>query len=287
MKKILSSTSVFLLKVLSYLPLSILYGISSLFYVLIYKIVKYRRRVVRENLSNAFPDYDVKQLDKIESSFYAYLCDLILETIKGYRMSRAAVKKRVVFNETKIYDDLFAQGKSGIVVLGHQGNWEWVCKAAPLWVKNRLVIVYKPLSDKNFEEFMIKTRSEFGAIQVPMSGVAKFILTQKEPFLLILLADQTPTDSRSSHWIQFLNQDTAILPGPAKLSKKYNLPIIYHGIRKIKRGYYECTPKLIVDSDTELDELSISKAHVKELEEEIKYQPETWLWSHRRWKLKR
>lgn len=243
--------------------------------------------MVWNNLKNSFPGKSDQELQAIEKSFYKYLCDLIIETVKGYSMSRAQVKSRVVFKETQIYDELYNQKKSGIVVLGHQGNWEWVCKAAPLWVKNRLAIVYKPLSDKKFESFMMKTRSEFGAIQVPMSGVAKFILTQKEPFLLILLADQTPSDAKSSHWVRFLEQETAILPGPSKLSKKYNLPIIYHGIRKIKRGYYECTPKLIVEETNSLSELEITDIHVHELEQEIRLQPETWLWSHRRWKLKK
>ncbi len=287
MKKMLSSAMVYLLKGLSLLPLGILYGISSFFYFIIYKIFKYRRKVVWNNLKNSFPGKSDQELQAIEKSFYKYLCDLIIETVKGYSMSRAQVKSRVVFKETQIYDELYNQKKSGIVVLGHQGNWEWVCKAAPLWVKNRLAIVYKPLSDKKFESFMMKTRSEFGAIQVPMSGVAKFILTQKEPFLLILLADQTPSDAKSSHWVRFLEQETAILPGPSKLSKKYNLPIIYHGIRKIKRGYYECTPKLIVEETNSLSELEITDIHVHELEQEIRLQPETWLWSHRRWKLKK
>lgn len=287
MKNLLSSLMVFILKGLSYLPLWILYVISDFLFLLVYRLFKYRRQVVRDNLLKSFPEKSNQELKAIEHDFFKFLCDLILETVKGYSMSRAETRKRVVFKETEIYDELFEKGKNGIVVLGHQGNWEWVSRAAPLWVRNKLAVVYKPLSDKKFEVFMNKARSEFGAELIPMSDVARFILREKQPFLLILLADQTPTDSKTSIWTKFLNQETAILPGPAKLSQKYNIPLIYHSINRKSRGYYECVPKVLIQESSLADEKSLTELHVRQLESEIRRDPATWLWSHRRWKLKK
>lgn len=250
-------------------------------------MVKYRRKVVLNNLKNSFPYYSNNEIESIEKKFYHYLCDLVIETVHGYSISRKSIKKRVIFKSTEIYDKLYDEGKSAIIVMGHHGNWEWVCRAAPVWLKNRLVVAYKPLKDKVFEKFMMKVRTEFGGQQLAMQDVARFINAQTEPFLLILTADQSPSDAKGCHWVKFLNQETAVLTGPAKLAKRYNLPIIYHDVKMKSKGHYECKPIVLLENPNSKEEIEISEIHVKELENQILIQPETWLWSHKRWKHKK
>ncbi len=271
----------------SRLPLSILYILSDIIYIVFYRLIKYRIKIVRENLLNSFPDKSELERALIEKKYYKYLCDLLVESIKGFTISEKELKKRMTFNNLDLIDQLYKDQKSAIVILGHCGNWEWVCRSGPLFMKNRLVGVYKPLTNKYFDKLMNQARTAFGVEQVPMAQIARYIMVQKTPFLLILIADQSPSDKESSYWLNFLNQETAVLPGAEKIAIKFNLPVYFTYVNSYKRGYYKCETKLLVESNSKPSDGSITTQHSQELEKRINENPHNWLWSHRRWKLKK
>lgn len=287
MKAIANKILIAFLLLISRLPFVVLWGISNLLYYLFYKILKYRVKVVRKNLKLSFPEKTGEELLLLEKKFYKYLSDLVVETVKGFTISRKSLEQRIDFQCGSIYDELYENRKSAIVVMGHSGNWEWVCRAAPIFMKNRIVVAYKPLSNPYFEKLMLRARTELGVIQIPMAQIGKFILQQKEPYLLILAADQSPSDSKTSIWVNFLNQETAVLPGPEKLAVKFNLPVIFHDVNRTKRGVYKCTAKYLVKESSATQPGEITELHTMHLEQEIIKQPEIWLWSHKRWKLKK
>lgn len=267
--------------------MSVLYWISNVLFFIVYKCFKYRVKVVRDNINSAFPEKNEIEKKKLEVKFYKYLSDLIVETVKGFTISKEELKKRLKFDCGTIYDDLANEGKSAVVVMGHNGNWEWICRGAPIFLKNRVIVAYKPLSNPYFEKLMLKARTEFGVIQIPMAQIGRYMLQQTEPYVLILLADQSPSDSKSSIWVNFLNKETAVLPGPEKLAKKFNLPVIFHDVTMTKRGHYVCSAQYLVKDSSKTESEEITKLHTNFLEGKIKEQPEIWLWSHKRWKLKR
>lgn len=287
MKTIANKLLIQFLLLISRLPFSILWLVSDVLYYLFYRLVKYRVKVVRKNLCLSFPEKTNEELLILEKKFYKYLSDLVVETVKGFTISRKELKKRIDFQCGTIYDELYENRKSAIVVMGHSGNWEWVCRAAPIFMKNRIVVAYKPLTNPHFEKLMLKARTELGVIQIPMAQIGKFILQQKEPYLLILAADQSPSDSKTSIWVNFLNQETAVLPGPEKLAMKFNLPVIFHNVNRTKRGVYKCTAQYLVKESSNTANGEITALHSAHLEKEITKQPEIWLWSHKRWKLKK
>ncbi len=275
------------LLLISRLPLSILYILSDLLYIVFYRLIKYRIKVVRENLKNSFPDKSELERSLIEKKYYKYLCDLLVESIKGFTISEKELKKRMTYNNLDLIDQLYKDQKSAIVIMGHCGNWEWVCRSGPLFMKNRLVGVYKPLTNKHFDKLMNRARTAFGVEQVPMAQIARYIMVQKTPFTLILIADQSPSDKESAYWLNFLNQETAVLPGAEKLAQKFNLPVYFTYVNSYKRGYYSCDTKLLVEAGEKPSEGYISTQHTQELERRIQENPHNWLWSHRRWKLKK
>ncbi len=287
MKYFFSNILVGFLKLISRLPIGFLYLISNLLYIVIYRLASYRTAVVRTNLQLSFPEKTEDERLKIEKAYYRYLCDLILETVKGFTAGKAFLNKRVEYIRSEILDELHNSGQSAIVVMGHCGNWEWICRSAAFKMKNRVIVAYKPLSDKTFDKLIARARTEFGVRQVPMSQVGRFILQEKQPFLLILLSDQSPSYLNGVYWTKFLNQETAVLNGAEKLSKRFNLPLLFNDIKRLKRGYYTCETKLLLNVDQNLPEGRISEIHTRVLEDKIKEQPEIWLWSHRRWKHKK
>lgn len=244
-----------------------------------------------QNLKNSFPEKSEAEIRRIEKDFYIHFCDVILETLKLLTISKKEFAKHFTFDDKakKIFSGFEEKGQSMIGVMGHCGNWEWGAIAYPTGFKQLITGVYHPLSNKNVDSLMLKLRSRFGGNIIPMSRVYKEMLTLKQkniPTLLGLIADQTPPPE-GAYWTTFLNQDTPVFNGTEKISRKFNYPVIYVPIHKIKRGYYTMSAVLITDQPASLPEGSISELHTRALEQNIKEQPYIWLWSHRRWKHKR
>ena len=267
------------------LPFWILYLFSDILYLLLFHVVKYRRKVVKLNLKNSFPEKSVADRLDIEKRFYQHLSDLILESIKTLSISPKSMKKRFVFSNLNELTKYFEQGKSVIAVSGHYGNWEWGPLATAYELKEKVLVVYKPLSDKRFDNLINKMRSRFGAILVPMKHtLRKIIEYNTQPHVLVLVGDQTPPREESQYFINFLNQPTAIFLGVEKIAIRTNKPVIYFSINKVKRGYYKCLIKPLVEVPNQTKEFEITNIHTQVLEHIIQKNPEYWLWSHKRWK---
>ncbi len=189
----------------------------------------------------------------------------------------------------KLFDRLADEQKSSIVVMGHQGNWEWAGIAFSLLCKQQLYVIYHPLSNKFFNRFMLKIRTRFHAKAIAMRETFKEMLISKrsgEVSTTAFIADQTPAPENAC-WTQFLNQETPVFRGTELISKKLNYPVVYASIKKIKRGYYIVNAEILEEHPEQTSEGVVSELHTRQLEKNIIEQPETWLWSHRRWKHKR
>lgn len=283
-----------LLYFISILPFWILYGISSFFYLLVFYVIGYRKKVVYENLKNSFPEKSEAELKKIQKQFYVHFCDVFLETLKLLTISKEEFKRRCSLDEESIkeFRYYFKKNQTFVGVMGHCGNWEWGAIAHQVYFdqKERMITgVYHPLSSKNFDEFMLNLRSRFGGDIVAMSQLYKRLIYLKQnniPTTIGLIADQTPPPE-SAYWTTFLNQDTPVFNGTEKLARKFNYPVVYLNISKRKRGYYNLSITTLTETPAELPEGAISELHTKHLEEKIKAQPYIWLWTHRRWKHKK
>jgi Kdo2-lipid IVA lauroyltransferase/acyltransferase len=276
---------------ISILPFWLLRIKAFVLYLLVFYVIGYRKKVVVNNLRNAFPEKSDKEIKKITAQFYLHFCDIIFETLKLLTMSQKEFKKRFVFDESalRVFAAFEAKGQSVIGVMGHCGNWEWGAIAYPVYFKHMITGVYHPLSNKNVDQLVLKLRSRFGGNIIPMSRVYKELLTLRQkniPTLLGLIADQAPPPE-SAYWTTFLNQDTAVFYGTEKIAKKFNFPVVYVPVIKIKRGYYKLSAVVITDDPAQMPDGLISELHTRELEKNIREQPYAWLWSHKRWKHKK
>ena len=268
-----------------------LYPISNFFSFVLYHLIGYRKKVVIENLKKSFPEKSDAEITHITKEFYIHFVDVIFETIKLMSISDTEFKKRCSFDESaiKIFNSFFDKKQSIVGIMGHCGNWEWAAISHQFYFKQLITGVYHPLSNKSFDEFMLQLRSRKGGQIIPMSQVYKQIVhlnQQHTPTTLGLIADQAPPPE-SAYWTSFMHQETAFFYGPEKIAKKFNFPVVYLGVKKKKRGYYEMRVNVITERPNELPDGEITRLHVKELEKDLHAQPFNWLWSHRRWKHKR
>lgn len=285
MNQVLFRLSAFFLYLISLLPFWLLYILSDILYIFLYYLLGYRRKVVKTNLANSFPELSVKARAVIEKRFYKYLADMILESVKSRSITPSELKKRYEIENIELISSHLSAGRSVIAALGHYGNWEWGPIAIGCLLKEKVLVVYKPLSDNRFDNFINSIRSRFGAVMVPMKQTLRKITEYKnQPHLLVLVADQTPTREESKYFTNFLNQNTPVFLGLEKIGVKTNDPIVYVFINRIKRGYYKCTFKLLFEYPQSTSQFEITEAYTRELENHIRSKPEYWLWSHRRWK---
>lgn len=275
--------------IITLLPLPVLYLFSDLLYLVLYYIVKYRRKVVETNLKNSFPEKTEAELKSIEKKFYRHLSDLIIEIFKLDHISRANQQRRFTYSNLDIINKLREEKRDIIAVMGHYNNWEWPT-LMPYYLKYKTVIIFKPLQNKYFNNFINNQRSKFGIVLTPTSQVIREVIKYRINninTLSVFISDQIPAKGDIKYWTTFLNQDTAVFTGAGKIASKYDMAVVFFNIQKIKRGYYNLDIELLFEHTAGLSEEVITEKHVRRLEDIIKEKPENWIWSHRRWKHKK
>ncbi len=277
------------LYLVSYLPFPVLYGVSNFFCFIMRDVLGYRKAVILENLKNSFPEKSEKEIKKIAQQFYTHLCDLFLETFKTLTISEKEMLERCSFEPSavEVFDKLYKQNTNFIIVMGHFGNWEWGGNSYTLLRKNQLFVIYHPLQNKYFNNLIIDMRCRFGSKLIKMQDTFRDMVNNKNTLnATAFIADQTP-QPKGAFWTTFLNQDTPVFIGTEKIAKKLGYPIVYASVNKVKRGFYQIHAEILLEDPINTKDGEISTLHTKRLEQDILRQPETWLWSHRRWKHKR
>ena len=200
------------------LPFIYTQTLGNVVYFILYKLLKYRVKVVKENLKNSFPNKSVSERLEIEIKYYRHLSDLFFETLKGLTLSRNQLNRRMTNVDQQVYDDFYLKGQSFIVVMSHCGNWEWVCDMSQVVCKQQVQCVYKTLSSKGFDWLMYKIRSRFGAIPMNMEQTLRVMTSNKNvTTVTAFIGDQNPSSGKTAHWSHILNQDTPFMNGPEKI----------------------------------------------------------------------
>lgn len=276
------------LQPLSRAPLSVLYHISNAFFFVMYRILRFRGKVVYANLRNAFPDLSAQEIEALARKFYRHLADLIMENIRTFSIPAQEARERLQVTNPELLHRFYDEGKSVLIVIGHYNNWEWVAAFLSQHLRHQVVAVYSPLSNAFFDRVLKASRSRFGTELIPKADTVRFFMQRKEPpFAVILAADQSPTFSKQVHWTTFLNQDTAVMTGAERFGQRYDFPVVFGHLKKVSRGHYALTFSLLEEHPTATGRGAVTEAHTRMLEKQILEAPEFWLWTHRRWKRKR
>jgi Kdo2-lipid IVA lauroyltransferase/acyltransferase len=274
--------------IFSLIPFRLLYVLSDGMAWLFFKVVKYRGKVVYSNLKNSFPDKTPAEINEIARKFYTNFADILLESIKGFSMSEKTMADRYRFlNPEVIHNDICANGNT-IMMAAHYTNWEWGAIIYKHWFEQqRMVGFYKPLSNKYIEKYGLASRGQFGTTLIDIGHTAwAFDAFKNEATGYILVSDQS-TYSEKSHWVTFLNQDTLCPHGGDKYAHLFNYPVYFVDIQREKRGYYTVHFELLAGNPTELPEGEVTNRFMAHLEKIILAKPQDWLWSHKRWKVKK
>ena len=286
--KILYYLTYAVLWLFSLLRMWVHYLISDGIYVIVYHLVGYRKKLVRKNLSDSFPEKSEAEIIRIEKDFYRWFCDYFVETIKLLTISRQELRRRMVFKGTDLVDSIVREGQSCAVYLGHYCNWEWIT-SLPLWVtpKAQCGQIYHVLENSEFDKLFLKLRQRMGAVCIPMAETLRKLAEyrqQRQPVVIGYISDQVPFWNNIHHWCPFLNHDTPVLTGTERLARSAGHAVFYIDVERPKRGYYVAEFKLIARDPKQTADYQLTDAYFTLLEASIRRAPQFWLWTHNRWK---
>lgn len=278
----------FLLKLISYIPFRALYVLSDGLYYILYYIIRYRRKIVRKNLTESFPTLKGKEILQVEKKFYRYFTDQVLESCKMATISPEEMKKHMKFKNIEAANAVFKEGKTIALYMGHYGNWEWI-SSIPLWVAEGVtsVQIYHKLRNDNTNRLILNMRERLGAISVEMRKTARYIteITNTNQVSVIgFIADQSPKKKEVRYFLPFLHHRTPILVGTEKIVKHYGFEAWFLDMKRVKRGYYEAELIRMHEEPTSLPDFELTEIYFRMLEKMIQERPELYLWTHNRFK---
>ncbi|GAC1333526.1 MAG: lipid A biosynthesis protein [Beijerinckiaceae bacterium] len=277
-----------MLKSLSRLPLWALYGLSTLIFGLAYYVVGHRRRVIAEQLAKVFPQLTPAERRAIHKQYLKNFCDVLVEVVKTPAFDAAQMSERVRLVNMDLVLDRLAAGRSVMLVTSHLCNWEWLLQGVTAQLGYPIDAAYKPLQDAWAERLMLDLRSRFGARLVPAKDLlADFLKRHAVVRVLALNADQAPVSSEKRYWTVFLGQDTAFYVGAEQIARAARLPVLYLGMRRLRRGYYEAEVRPLWDGREAVPPNAITERYARACESDVLRSPADWLWSYRRWRLRK
>lgn len=273
----------------SKLPFCVLYALSDLFYPVVYRVIGYRREIVRKNLSLSFPDADKAKLERMEKDFYHWMCDEVVETVKQLSLSEGEMKKHITYHGIEHVTYLLRKRKNVALYLGHYANWEWMTSIGLHLPKDICQCqVYHELENRTFDSIMLRLRESMGTENINMSNILRRVVQcRRENKLMVcgFISDQVPIYPNVHYYTDFLNhKDTLVITGTERLAKQCGFGCLYLDIKRVRRGYYDVDIIPLSEDSKAIPDWDITERYYRLLEKSILREPAIWLWSHNRWK---
>jgi KDO2-lipid IV(A) lauroyltransferase len=277
-----------MIKFFSRFPLRALYAFSTFLYLLAFYVVRHRHGVIREQIGKVFPDKSDTERQAIHKKFLRSFCDVMIEVLKSVSMRESDMCARVHVVNLEAARRYLDAGQSVMFLTSHMGNWEWLLHGVTLQLGYPLDAAYKPLHDQWAERLMFSIRSRFGARLVPAKQLLEDFLRRRGIVRAVAMnADQAPVSTDKRYWTQFLGQDTAFYSGAEQIARATRLPILYASMRRLRRGYYEVELKPLWDGREVTPPTTVTERYARACELDVLQSPADWLWSYRRWRLKK
>ncbi len=266
-------------------PPRLLEAFGFIAYFVVYRVLRWRRRLAATNLANAFPEKSAAERDDILRQSYRNLGRTLGEALWGFAASSGDLAGRVRFVNPELIAQYTGRGQSVVLLAAHFCNWEWLLLTAGGVLEIPIDAVYKPQRVPSVEAFLRKVRSRFGGNPIPhQSFMFEVMKRRADVRAYALVADHTPRHNEEKYWTRFLNQDTAFFVGADKIARILKAPVIYVAMRRDGGGYI-VELKVLAEPPYDRDSgPEIVERYARILEEEIRRSPADWLWINRKWK---
>jgi KDO2-lipid IV(A) lauroyltransferase len=277
-----------LIGTLSRLPLPLLYALSDLLFLLLFHLVRFQRKLLRDNLCRAFPEKTPVEIRRLATHSYRNALDFLVETLKAWRFDAPELRRRVEIDNPDVLQDLLRRHKVVLALTAHCGNWEWLQLACSAQLNAPLAAVYNPLNHRGVDALLLEMRSRFGSTLIDAANaLPKLIDFSRQGGVIALNADQGPRPEDDKFWTTFLGIETAFFTGPEKLARLFRAPVVFVAMQRLRRGHFRIRFQLLSEPPYGPAPGEILRPYVKAVERQIRSAPQDWFWLYKRWKYKK
>ena len=242
------------------------------------------RRAVN-NLSRAYPEKSPREIAVIVRGMWDNLARVAAEYphLSEFHIDGDDGRVEVVGAEYVylLRDD----GKPGIFVSAHLGNWEiGSLSATQLGVP--LDRVYRAANNRLVEWLYKHGRNAIKGelIRKGPAGVRPILRTFKEGRHLAMMVDQKMNDGIP---VPFFGRDAMTAPALAELAYKFDCPVVPAFVERLKGAHFRLNVLPPMDLERTEDRHASVAANMARInaviEGQVRARPEQWLWLHNRW----
>jgi len=273
------------LRLLGRIPLPILYRtLSPTVTFLLYRVTGYRRKVVSQNIANSFPEMPEAEQRALAKRYYRHLGHLMSEIIRAQVHSEEELRRRVTFKNPELLEQVWAQGKSIMIMALHQSNWEWLLQAGSVYLTPKISVVYKPLHNEAMDRYLYEGRSRFDCECIPHKQLLAQLDSWPSPYFFCILSDQMPLKRSPKAWATMLGQETAFPMGAEIIAEKTAPVVIFCQMLQTRLGHYDVEFIPLGEPPYRVEDHHILARYAALATASISAQPHTWMWSNQRWR---
>ena len=255
----------------------------------LYRLTGIRRRVTLENLRIAFPHKSEAELKNTALKCYQHWGGMAAEFARMPAIGERYLAKYVELEGWEILEEVRSEGKGGLVISGHLGNWE-ILGAKAAHNGCRVTFITKnqsnKLVDRMMDDFRLEQGIEIWKTHQAAKGIFKSL--RKNSFVAVMI-DQDAR--RDCVFTDFFGKEASTHRGAAVFHLKTEAPLILSTCVRVKGPYYRAKlekVELDIPEGSIEDKIQyIMSRLTKLLEEKVKQYPEQYFWLHKRWKTKR
>ena len=270
------------------LPERARYALSDGIAYVLRSVVKYRRRVIEDNLTTAFPELSGAERGRIRDAFYTHFVDVALEQTWLFRATEAQLLERSRFTNPEVLDRFTAAGTPVMIASAHHNNYEMGAASLALQMSMPIAAIYAKLANPFFDERVRETRGRFG-----LTLWSRHVLRERAEawrerggaYAIGFAIDQSPHAGNRKWWVDFFGRPTAVSGGIETYARKHDAAVAYIYMERLRRGRYQYTVEVVSERARDEPPGAIVAKVTARLEEVLRADPVGWLWSHRRWKL--
>ncbi len=256
------------------------------------RIVRFRRRLILQQLKLAFPEYSETERRKLLKKVYNHFGTLAVEMLRLPRQSSEELLDSCIFEGVKNLHSAQAKNQGVLVLSGHLGNWELgLAAAAASGLK--VAAVTKEIKGYTGQYIANRMREAHGVMAINRRAALRPVLSfLKKGDGVGFVLDQNAKEAEGV-FVNFFGRSACTMPGLAIMAKRFSIPVVplifyrdeqgRHHLRFLPEIGWETIPNNGKEGGR-LDILHNTQRYTQVLEQAIKEHPEQWLWMHKRWR---
>ncbi len=279
--------SQFLNAVFFLFPRPVCLSIGGALGFMIYLADKKHRHIALSNLNTAFGSHLAPaQKKRIAKASFVHFGKVFADIIKIRHMNPSKIERLISAEGTEHLRQALLEGKGVLIFSAHLGNWEMA--TALVSRIGKIYVIARPLDNRSLEEELGKIRKKLGATVIYKRQAARPILRAlEENAMVALLIDQNVVRDQAV-FVEFFGKAAATTPGLAAFFLKTGAPIVPVFCYPARRGRYSLKilppVEITLTGDADKDVLKITQLCTNIIQNQIRENPNYWLWFHNRWK---